>query len=111
MKKHSAYINNTYNENELYLKDIPASQEFLTDKNQICLDKIDYTNYLLQQDMYIENSNLYECFHGILFYIYYYSNNKLNIKELEYHFSGGQFLKTYPTPKNSDQTNILNLFN
>lgn len=100
-----------------YFKEVPISQEYLTESCMICHEMIDYSNLKQLIPEHIKNTNLYDCFHGILFYIFYYSKNKLNTEELEFHFSGGQSIKDYSkinqnsTKTGYNQWNILNIFN
>lgn len=63
--------------------------------------KIDYSNFNQLPPEKMNTRIVYDCFHGILAYIYFYSENKLNIEELEFHFSGSN---------NTQQNNILNIF-
>lgn len=99
-----------------YFEEKPFYQEFLTDKDMTFPYLIEYSNYTQENQDKINIRNLFECFHGILFYIFYYSNNKFNVEEIEFHFSGAQTrqpLESILSNTNLNQINqwdILNIF-
>ena len=104
-------------EKDDYFQQIPFLQDFLTFKGMVSHTKIEYSNFLQSPSDKINSSKLYDCFHGILFYIFYYSDNKFNTEELEFHFSKADQRKdlTSVIQKSPsgiyDQMNILNIFN
>lgn len=66
----------------------------------ISLETIDYSNYT---DVLVHNINkysLYEWFHGILFYIFFYSENKFN-NETEINFQELEIFYLRKVPINS----------
>lgn len=93
-----------------FFNEIPFSQEILTESINIYRGKLQYSNFVQQSSDKINKFNLYECFHGLLNFIYYYSGNNFNIEELEFHFSGGQLHNLLSLKNNPDQCNILNIF-
>lgn len=93
-------------QDDFYFEDIPFLQEMLTSLEFITKEKLDYSNYTHLSNFLFNRYNVYECFHGILFYIYYYSKNKFNIEEIEIHFSGAKNLNY----SSNNQNNILNIF-
>lgn len=106
-------INNDYWQN--YLKDqnffdeIPLCQDYLTLTQMIFPNQISFSNFIKIDPYRINMSKLNDCFCGILFYIYFNSNNKLNTKELEFHFNNAQYRQQLTTQ--SDDLDILNIFN
>lgn len=76
-----------------FFEDIPPSQHFLTSNGMVCDNAIDFSLYSQVPINQINTNNLFDCFHGILNYIYYYSNNKLNTNEIEFHYSGAKSQK------------------
>lgn len=106
----------TYDENDenyksfmkdLYFESIPYKQELLTQNEMISTELIDYSNFTgIINNQQINNYSLYECFHGILMYIYYYSTNKFNTNEIEVHFSGSRNIIW----DNNKRFNIMNIF-
>ena len=108
--------NSFYNsQDDSYFRELPKSQELLTDNYMTFHNKIDYSNYVCVSPDQIKISNPYDCFHGILFFIYYNSENKLNTEELEFHYSYASKRDSLAdlTQQNSnarDQYNILNIF-
>ena len=89
-------------------QDKPIMQETLTKSNCTIYKQIDYSNY---NQLTCNYNNLQDCFHGILFYIFYYSDKKLNAREIEFYFSGGQERKQLDEYHNDNKYNILNIFN
>lgn len=109
--------NNSNPQNDDIQFDKPTMQQQLTDGNSISSIDLDFSKYSSDQSLRINGRNLYECFHGILHYIYYYSSNKFNINEVEFFFTGGQNRQSYDTIINNNnlnqinQWNIVNIFN
>lgn len=95
-----AYSLNT-TDDDTYFENIYDPQLSQIGIQTICNKKIDYANFNQLPPEKMNNRIIYDCFHGILAYIYFYSENKLNIEELEFHFSGSN---------NTQQNNILNIF-
>ena len=102
---------------DLYFEEVPKSQDFLTDTFRVIHKKIEYSNFVQLPYYQISINNLYDCFHGILFYIYYYSENKFNVEELEFHYSGGmeranlnKTILANRATTNKDYFNILSIF-
>lgn len=100
---------------DTYFYEIPKMQELLTEPNKITNKQIDYSNYTQLSASQINPNNLYDCFHGILFFIFYYSENKLNTEEIEFHFSGGKDRLDLTKTRKHSRTNfdifdILNIF-
>lgn len=90
-----------------YFDDVPIQQEMLIQcKELITKEKIDFSNYVQLSNQIMKRS-IYECFHGILFYIFFYSKNKFNTEEIEIHFSGANNCYLLSKLKN---INILNIF-
>lgn len=86
-----------------YFNEIFNPKESSIERSLITNNKIDYSNYIQISYDKINKSNLYDCFQGILKYIYYYSENKLNINELEFYCSGSE-------SKIIQNQNMLNIF-
>ena len=81
----------------------------LADKDQISRKLIDYSNFTQNRWDDLNWRSSFDCFHRILFYIFYNSEGKFNTNELEIHFSGAniaQYLDStkFPIP------NITNLY-
>lgn len=111
----SSYNSFYISQDDSYFRELPKSQELLTDNYMTFHNKIDYSNYVCVSPDQIKISNLYDCFHGILFFIYYNSENKLNTEELEFHYSYASKRDSLADliQQNSnarDQYNILNIF-
>lgn len=111
--------NDTFNiiQEKHYFQETPLLQEYLTDKMKITDKKIEYSYFVQLSSDQINTNNLYDCFHGILFFIYFYSENKLNIEEVEFYYSGGRERKNYlttitqnPILYGVNQSDILNIF-
>lgn len=92
--------------NDNYFTNIPFKQEILTNEEMIIKEKINFSNYTELSSHEINRFNIYECFHGILFYIYFYSKNKFNIEEIEIHFTGAKNIFW----ENKNKFNIINIF-
>lgn len=88
-----------------YFENIYNAQSIL-EKEKVNDTKIDYSNYLELPYEKINSKNLYDCFHGIINFIYLYSQNKFNVAEIEIHFTNA---KKY-TLKNSKNFNIMSIF-
>lgn len=78
-----------------FFEDIPLFQHCLTKSGMTCENAIDFSSYSPFPLRQINTNNLFDCFHGILQYIYYYSNNKLNTEEFRFHFSGAKSQKKF----------------
>lgn len=104
-------INDLYMNDDSFFDELPDSQEYLTENQRIINKKIEYSMFIQNSANTIDRTSLYECFHGILNYIYYYSDNKFNTEEIMFHFSGGKSRKKFSTKNNPNETNILNIFN
>lgn len=101
--------NNLLCANDSFFDEVPVSQNLLTEECMTCNQKLDYS-YFSQTSYYqINIKKLYDCFHGLLSFIFYYSLNKLNVEELTFHFSGGKFFKKIDQT-NDYKYNILNIF-
>lgn len=105
-----------HNNEDAFFIEVPINQEFLVDIDNLCPFEIDFSNYTQISSDKINTRNVYDCFHGILAFIYYYSNNKLNTKELAFHFSGSKSFQNYSNSKSNGQStpmngsNILSIF-
>ena len=99
-----------------YLNEVPLFQNLLTDNENISNEKIQYSNFNQISFEEMNHKNLYECFHGILNYIYYYSGNKFNIEEIEIHYSGSKSRESlmkmdkYNKTNPRNQHDIMNIF-
>lgn len=98
-----------------FFENIPTFQENLTDNQMIYQYEIEFSNFVQFKPETINARNTFDCFHGILNYIYYYSNCKLNLKEIKFHFSGAKNRKSLISIANSnpskiDLYDILNIF-
>lgn len=69
----------------------PTFQEMLAKDNTIT-KFIDYSNYDQVSWDQLDWRSTFDCFHGILFYIFFNSENKLNLSEIEFHFSGADII-------------------
>ena len=110
------YCVKKYNRKDEYFENVPMIQDFLTDIYMISTSEIEYSNYFQIEASMINDKNFFDCFHGILFYIYYYSNNKFNIIELEFHYSGAKNRESLTSLINKSINNnefydIINIFN
>lgn len=83
-------------------------QASLTTNSNDAKHQIDYSYY--SQVPYEKLENLYDCFHGILSYIFYYSSNKINFNELEFHFSGDDSSSDQRRNDDGKYNSILNIF-
>lgn len=106
------FTSNTKN----FFNDIPNSQCDITDEKMICQMDIDWSLFTQLKPSQINHKDMFDCFHGILYYAFYYSNSMLNTNELSFHFSGAKKRQSYnqilndPIKGRNDQWNILNLF-
>lgn len=101
------------NNNDAYFDSKPSLQELLTDTNNITYQKIDYSKYEEISTDSLNCHNLYDCFHGIISYIFIYSNNKFNVYELEIHYSGARKRENLSKMKKKsvyNQFDIMNIF-
>lgn len=98
------------NDQTEYFKEKPILQNFLVDDHQIIQNNIEYSKYYQLPAYQMDISNIYDCFHGILAYIFYYSDNKFNTEELEFYFSGGKNINCSTVKKKQKTLNILNIF-
>ncbi|KAK8883620.1 hypothetical protein M9Y10_042715 [Tritrichomonas musculus] len=115
-KNNISYSNNI--QIDYYFRETPIFQQYLTENNMIFDSNVDFSNYNKLLPNQISKPNLSDFFQGILFYIYYNSDNKFNLNELEFHFSGGSrrdnlsTIIEHSTNQNpADQLDILNIFN
>lgn len=101
-------------EDEIFNEDKPLYQEFLTNLENIQYQKIDYSKYEELPPNSLNCRNKYDSFHGILYYIYMYSNNKFNISEIEFHYSGSKSRQNLEKMNKintcKDQYDIMNIF-
>ena len=79
---------NENNDIDYFEESKPTFQEMLADKDKITRNLIDYSNYTQVSWDQLNWRSSFNCFHGILFYIFYNSEGKFNTNELEIHFSG-----------------------
>ena len=101
--------NKKENKDDQYFLNSPLLQDSLTESHQIFRKDVEYSNFKSISN--IDTKNLFECFQGILSYIYYYSENKFNPNELEFHFSGARNYNKSTLEKKTDKSNIMNIFN
>ena len=80
-------------EHDYFEESKPTFQEMLADPNQISRKLIDYSNYTQVSWDELNYRSSFDCFHGILFYIFYNSEGKFNVNELEIHFSGANIIQ------------------
>lgn len=100
-------------QDEEYDNEKPVSQNILTNEYSITQTPIDFSNYFQIDYDRINIYNLNDCFSGILHYIFYNSGNKLNTRELEFHFSNGKMRQNFTVLEKKspiNQYNILNIF-
>lgn len=112
-KRHFTDNFNIRNSKDSFFNEMPENQELLTENKDICSIPIDYSNYTQIPAEKININNLFDCFHGILFFIFYYSGSKFNINELEFHYSGSKFRQSLPISnlfQASNLNNILGIF-
>lgn len=99
------------NKETQYFNNKPVLQNLLAENHQVITKEIDYSYFNQISVSEIDTTNLYECFQGILAYILYYSENKFNIKELEFFFSGAKNYNRSTSVKKPYKANIMNIFN
>lgn len=97
-----------------FLFNSPPQQSYLT-SNGKCIEKdIEWSNYNQIPPSEINIKNLFDCFHGILQYIYYNSEDKLNTSEVEFHYSNANSRISYESLSTrtfeTDKCDILNIF-
>lgn len=91
-----------------FLKEKPYDQAMLTKNGMISSSPVDYSLYNQTPIDQIRPSNLFDCSHGIISFITYYSNNLLNGRELEFHFSGASQRKSLEQEiKNNNNNNVI----
>lgn len=90
---------------DTYFDNVLSQNELLIESDKIIDDKINFCNYTELPSNLKNKFSIYECFHGILFYVYFYSQNKFNTGEIEIHFSGAKNLI-----RERRQFNILDIF-
>ena len=99
----------------IYFIEKPICQNFLTGEGNVTENEIDFSRYIPIDSKKPHYSNCKDLFYGILFYIFYYSNNKLNTREIEFHFSGGNMRQSLEKVMSMNYNNncydILNIFN
>lgn len=106
-KKELNINSNNFVKDDFFEEFLPPN--LLVDDDMCTKECVDYTNYTPNE---FQKIDLYNCFNGILSYIYLYSNNKLNTSELEFYFSGAQIFKHLLNSKHfNNQFNIMNIFN
>ena len=96
----------------------PIEQEALTEDKKTYLFEIEYSGYSFYEFDKINLKNASDVFNGILYYIFSNSLNCLNIKELEFHFTGSKNItkkqqianQIHNMPAKNSQLNILDLF-
>lgn len=88
----------------------PTFQEILADKDQIARNKIDYSSFVQVDWTQINKYSIFDCFHGILFYIFYNSQGKFNVNELEFHFSCANLMDNHLIQRLNPIPKITNLF-
>lgn len=98
-------------ENGQTFEEILLYQYLITENTNIYKNQIEFSNFTQVSALQLNPKNLFDCFHGILNFIYYYSNNKYNIEELEFHYTGCA-LKNYISMKQNmtDQNDIMYIF-
>lgn len=108
------YLSDDISKNSFF-EEVPALQEFLTTNEKIYMQEIEYSNYHELQPNKINVRDPFECFHGVLYYIFYYSNSKLNVKEVSFCYSGAKNRKSLlsiikDNSNKIDLYDILNIF-
>lgn len=90
-----------------YFDEVPFNQELLTYSCNLSNEIIDFSNFTQISSDKMNSRNLFDCFHGILNYIYYYSRNKFNINEIEFHYSGSQSRLSLAKMNQKNRTNAI----
>lgn len=96
-------------EEDVFEKSKPTFQEDIAKKKTI-KRLIDYSNFTQVSWDQINRQSAFDCFHGILFYIFYNSEGLLNLDELEFHFSGANMLHYLLHPEKNKMADITSLY-
>lgn len=100
---------------DTYFDEKPQFQEYLTQKGKTTNFPIDISNYNQTPASQLNPSKLFDGSHGIISFISYMSSLLLNVGELEFHFSGAMFRKSYEDEMKHkriiDNIDILNIMN
>lgn len=96
-------------EHDYFEESKPIFQEMLAEKDQISRKIVDYSNFTQVKWDELNWRSSFDCFHGILFYIFYNSESKFNPNELEIHFSCANLIHNL-NPKFFQMPNITNLY-
>ena len=96
-------------ESDNFFNEKTCIPDILTKDGNACCNEIDISYYNQTPIDQFRKNNLYDFFHGIISYIWLYSNKFLNTREMEFHFSGASQRKRFDDQTNPNNPNVSDI--